>query len=88
MVGLATVPALLMALPALGVMFLNRSGTWGLASFFVGTVTLAAFLAYFDASGYTWDRAACTAILPVLVGIIHYRSQKRAPVGGPRLRAD
>ncbi len=69
-------------------MFVNRSGTWGLASFFVGTVTLAAFLAYFDVSGYTRGRVAGTAVLPVLVGIIHYRSQKRAPVGGPRLSAD
>ena len=36
LVGLVTVPALLVMLPAFALMYRHRSTTWGLASFFVG----------------------------------------------------
>ena len=75
--GMITLPALLVALPALGLMYLHRSTTWGLSSFFVGTVALTAVLGYSGIFGYTpaWTLYAVT--LPALVGVIHFFSLRR-----------
>ena len=77
MIVLVPLPALLMALPSLGLMFLYRSTTWGLASFFIGCVGMVGVLGYFGMLGYTWPWVAYAAALPALVGVIHYRSLRR-----------
>ena len=75
--GIVTLPALLVALPAFGLMYLHRSTTWGLASFFVGTVTLTGALGFLGMFDYTpaWMFYAVT--LPALVGVIHFHSLRR-----------
>ena len=75
--GMVTLPALLVALPALGLMYLHRSTTWGLASFFVGTVTATAALGFLNVLGYTPAWTLYAVALPALVGVIHYNSVRR-----------
>ena len=75
--GIVTLPALLVALPALGLMCLHRSTTWGLASFFAGTVTATATLGYLHLFGYTPAWTLYAVALPALVGVIHYYSMRR-----------
>lgn len=88
LVVLAPLPAMLVALPSFGLMFLNRSSTWGLASFFIGCVGMVGVLGYFGLFGYSWHWIAYTAALPALVGLIHLRSMKRPPAGAARLNED
>ena len=88
LVGLAPLPSLLVTLPSLGLMFLNRSSTWGLASFFIGCVGMVAVLGYFGLFGYSWHWIAYTAALPALAGLIHLRSMKRPLAKAARMNGD
>lgn len=88
LVGIAPLPSLLVTLPSLGLMFLNRSSTWGLASFFIGSVGMVGVLGYFGLFGYNWHWIAYTAALPALVGVIHLRSMKRPLAKAARLNGD
>ena len=75
--GMVTLPALLVALPALGLMYLHRSTTWGLSSFFVGTVVLTGALGYSGMFGYTPPWILYAVTLPALVGVVHFFSLRR-----------
>ena len=76
--GMITLPALLVMFPAFALMWHFRSTTWGLASFFVGTVSLAVFLGYFSLLGYSLTWVPYVVTLPALVGVIHVFSLKRS----------
>lgn len=65
-------------LPGLAVTFLTRSTTWGLATFFTGSVALAGVFGYYRWFDYSGLTAAYAGALPALVGLIHYRSVRRA----------
>lgn len=88
LVGLLTVPALLVALPAFALMYLFRSTTWGLASFFVGTVCFTGFLGYFGLFGLSLPWTIYAATLPGLVGVIHFTSLRRPAPESPALPED
>ena len=75
--GMVALPALLVALPAFALMYLHRSTTWGLASFFVGAVTLTATLGYLGLFGYSLTWALYVVTLPAVVGAIHFSSMRR-----------
>ena len=77
--GMITLPALLVMFPAFALMWYFRSTTWGLASFFVGTVSLTVFLGYFGLLGYSLTWVPYVVTLPALVGVIHVLSLKRSP---------
>ena len=77
LLGIVTVPALLVILPAFVLMALHRSTTWGLASFFIGTVAVVAVLGSFGQPGFAWAWVAYVAFLPALVGVLHCISLKR-----------
>lgn len=76
--GMVTLPALLVALPASMLLWRYRSTTWGLATFFVGTVLITAFMGYFNLFGYSPIWTAYVVTLPAVVGAIHFASLKRA----------
>ena len=86
--GLVTVPAMLVALPAFLLMYRHRSTTWGLASFFVGTVGTTGLLGYFGFFGFTLPWVFYAAALPALVGAIHYLSLRRPLARTPALPED
>ncbi len=65
-------------LPGLAVTLLTRSTTWGLATFFIGSVALAGVFGYYRLFDYSWLPAAYAGALPALVGLIHCRSVRRA----------
>ena len=88
LVGLAPAPALLVMLPAFALMYRHRSATWGLASFFVGTVCMAALLGYFGLFGYSLPWILYTAALPAMVGIIHCLSLRRPLARTPSVLKD
>ena len=75
--GIVTLPALLVALPAFVLLLRHRSTTWGLSTFFVGTVVLTALMGYWNLFGYSPSWAMYALALPATVGIIHFASLKR-----------
>lgn len=75
--GMVTLPSLLVAAPAIALLCRHRSTTWGLATFFVGTVLLTAVLGYMDLFGYTLSWTLYAVTLPAIVGVIHFASRKR-----------
>lgn len=83
--GIATLPALLVMLPAFGLMVLHRSTTWGLATFFIGTVFMVAVLGHIGHPGFSWTWVAYVASLPAMVGVIHCLSLKRRTAQSPKL---
>ena len=76
--GMITLPALLVMAPAFALMWHYRSTTWGLASFFVGAVSLTIFLGYFGLVGYSLTWVPYVVTLPALVGAIHVWSLRRS----------
>ena len=78
LLGIATFPALLVALPAFVLMCFFRSTTWGLASFFIGTVAVAIVLGYYGHFGYSIAWVAWIAAIPALVGLIHMMSARKS----------
>ncbi len=83
--GMVTFPALLIAVPALLLFWRHRSTTWGLATFFVGTVSFTALMGYLNLFGYTLLWAAYAVTLPAVVGVIHFASLKRQAPPAPVL---
>ncbi len=77
LLGLTPASAWLMVLPALAVIYLTRSATRTLATFFVGNVALAAAFSYYGLFGYFWIPSAYTFALPILVSVIHWLSVRR-----------
>ena len=75
--SMATLPALIAVLPSYGLMRLHRSATWGLASFFIGTVAATVTLGYLGLFGYSpvWTLYVVTP--PALVAVIHCNSKRR-----------
>ncbi len=82
LLGMVPLPAFLMILPSLFLLYRQRSATWCLASFFIGIVFLTALLGYFGYFGYTLAMTPYTVALPALVAVIHCQSLRR-----PRARA-
>lgn len=78
LLGIATIPALLVALPAFGLMCVFRSTTWGLASFFIGTITVATILGYYGNLGYSLGWVALIVTVPAMVGVIHMMSSRKS----------
>ncbi len=76
--GMVTLPALLISLPALVLLLRHRSTTWGLASFFVGTVSLTALMGYMNLFGYSLSWTVYAVTVPAVVGVIHFASLRRS----------
>ena len=83
--GMVTIPALVVAAPAFLLLCRHRSTTWGLATFFVGTVLVTAFMGYFNILGYSLLWTAYAVSLPAVVGAIHFASLKRQAPPAPAL---
>ena len=83
--GIVTIPALLVAVPALLLLWRHRSSTWGLATFFIGTVLITALMGYLNFFGYSLFWAAYAVTLPVMVGVFHFASLKRQVSPAPVL---
>lgn len=75
--GLVTLPSLLVAGPALALLYRHRSTTWGLATFFVGTVLVTLLLGCMNLMGFTLSWAIYAVTLPAVVGVIHFASLRR-----------
>lgn len=76
--GMVTLPALLVAAPAFLLLCRHRSTTWGLATFFVGTVLITAIMGYLNLFGYSLPWAVYAVTLPAMVGVIHFASLRRS----------
>lgn len=70
MVPLVAVP---MAVPALSVLYLTRSATKALATYYIPIPILALW-----PLGYSYPDVAYTLVIPIMVGLSHYLSLKRA----------
>ena len=77
LLGMTPLTAGPVLLPALGIAYLSRSVTRGLATFFIGNAALAGVFGYYHLFSYPWSLVGYVIILPVLVGIIHYLSTRR-----------
>ena len=78
LLGIATLPALLVALPAFCLMCIFRSTTWGLASFFIGAVSAAAIFGYYGNLGYSLAWVAWIITIPAMVGVIHLMTSRKS----------
>ena len=75
--GLVPLASLLVLLPAVGLMWLTRSSTWGLAFFFIGAAVATGGLGQLGLFGYSWLLAPYAVAVPALVGAIHWLSLRR-----------
>ena len=83
--GMVTIPAMVVAAPAFVLLCRHRSSTWGLATFFVGTVSVTAFMGYFNILGYSLWWTAYAVTLPAVVGVIHFASLNRQAPPAPAM---